>query len=207
MAELVSLDEVKAALGVNDNTQDYPLSLFIKRASTAVRNWTERDFGTANETETRSYEYDGSGYLDIDDASAVTELSITYAGFTRPLTADDWRAQPYEGPVYTYIVMPGQYGSASSAMGFRYNLDVYALEGRVLTLPLTVDVTATFGWPEVPEDVKQAVIWTVASFKSNPAPTVSQSIEGFSQSVGSAPLEAIPVRAKELLAAYQKVKV
>jgi hypothetical protein len=210
MPNLITRDELKAALGIPANqTADHPnLDRIIAASSAAVEVWTDRDFGASLVTEQRTYEYDGSGYLDIDDAAAVTAVTTSFAGTDSLVPSDLWRAQPYGAPVLTELLLPGFYGGVSPEMGFARNMDVLAREGRLQTLPLLVKVDATWGWPIVPEDVKQAVIWTAASMKEQPTPYVQESIEGYSRSTNiRAPSTSLPDRAKDLLAPYMRMNV
>lgn len=213
MADLMTLNELKDALGVDrtDTTDDVTLQSALTKASAAIVRYTERDFASPQVTETRKYQYDQCGFLDIDDATDITQVSITYPNTPDlVLTTDQWLAQPplsANNPVYDRLMVAFASPGVSPEMGFTYNLDVLYRERRWPGLqPTTVNVTATFGWPEVPEDVKQAVVWTASAFKDNPSPwiTTSQSIEGFTQSFSRANTveEAIPERAKDLLAPY-----
>lgn len=209
MPDLITLEELKAALGIPASmTADHDnLNRIIDAASAAVSVYTDRDFASPLVTEQRTFEYDGGGHLDIDDASAVTAVTTSFAGFDNLIPADLWRAQPYGSPVLNELLLPTVYGP-SPEMGFTRNFDVLYREGRFTTLPLLVKVDATWGWPVVPEDVKQAVIWTAASMKEQPTPYVQESIEGYSRSTNiRAPATALPDRAKDLLAPYMRINV
>jgi hypothetical protein len=153
----------------------------------------------------------------------VQSVALTYpGGIGNDVTLDatyQWRAMPYGRPVFHYLVLPMGFYGPSPEMGFMRNLDVAAREGR-LTGPLPlVKVGATWGWPEVPKDVKLATLWTMEDWGAGEAgPTtpgaVSEAIEGYSVSFGSRTgasremqLMGMPNRAKDLLSAYQKVYV
>lgn len=209
MAELVLLEELKNSLGVPDatTTKDALYQRCITAASTAVLNYTDRDFASASITEQRTYEWDGSGYVDIDDASDVDAVTLSSSGVDSVVPTDQWRAQPQAGPVYTYLILPTQYGFGSPEMGFNRNLDVYVAEHGIGYLPPLVKVDATWGWPIVPDDVKQAVIWTAAAMSENVTPFITESIDTYSRTVGNAPRVALPDRAKDLLAVYQRQQV
>lgn len=212
MADLITLADLKTALNVAagdvDPLRDARLQQAITQASAAVSTYADRNFGSSNVTETRNYEYDGSGYLDIDDASDITAVSFNWYNYTQVLdpALQLWRPEPYGYPVFTYLVLPTWHGQISPEMGFRQNLDVLWRERGLSTLPLTASVTGTWGWPTVPEDVKRAVIWTAASMSEEPGDMRSESIESYSYTRESSrtSLEsgAIPERAKDLLAPY-----
>ena len=206
------------------NTRDdAKYAALIPYASSVIRNYTGRNFAAPQVTETRSYRYDGSGTVDIDDATEITKVVLYWpsdpsiAEIELPLR--DWQAMPdidSDSMVHEYINLPGYTGGArtgSPEMGFTRNLDVYARERGFNTMPPYVRVTGTFGWPEVPGDVKIAAIWTVQEWLARPSgdALTSESIEGWSrawggkQGTGSA--LAIPARARDILASYAQVLV
>lgn len=206
---IITLDDLKTALGIplSNTTRDEQLTAAVNAASTAVLNYTDRDFGLGAVTEQRTYEYDGSGVLDIDDCTAVTAVTLSYDNADTVLPTDQWRAQPYGSGVITHILLPmGRYGG-SPEMGFTRNLDVYAREGYASLVPTLAKVDATFGWPTVPNDVKQATIWIAAAMAEDVRPFISETIEGYSRTVGPAPRQAIPARALDLLVPYQRFNV
>lgn len=205
---LIQLGELQTALGVApgdiDPTRDARYSQAIAGASAAIIKYTDRDFATATVTEQRSYEYDGSGFLDIDDCTAITDVTYSIAGFDSVIPADSWRAEPQRGEVYTYLILPQWGPRFSPEMGFNQNVDVLYREGRFVGLGALVKVTAAFGWTNVPEDVKRAAIWTAVAMADNPEPYISESIADYSHTSESRGLtdDAIPGRAKDLLAPY-----
>lgn len=206
---IISLDDLKTALGIplSNTTRDDQLNAAVNAASTAVLNYTDRDFGLGTATEQRTYEYDGSGVLDIDDCTAVTAVTLSYNGADTVLPPDQWNQQPYGSGIITHILLPmGRYGG-SPDMGFTRNLDVYAREGYTSLTPTLAKVDATFGWPQVPNDVKQAAIWIAAAMAEDVRPFISETIEGYSRTVGPAPRQAIPSRALDLLVPYQRFNV
>jgi hypothetical protein len=219
---LMTLDEFKARIGtpLTDTRKDVLYSLSLAAASAVILSYTDRDFGVAETTETREFEYDGSGYMDIDDAVDITAVAFTVPG-GQDITLDplQWSGQPHRSrrtPVYTQLILPtfGQhYFGSSPAMGFTRNLDLLAREGRLPgSIPSTVKVTGTFGWPEVPEDVKLAVVWTVQDWLAAPkaANLTAESIEGFSRAwgrIGGQESRAIPSRALDILAQYERISI
>lgn len=222
---LLTLADYKLAAGIpgSDVRKDDQITQLIAAASLAVRNYTERDFGVAAVTETRLYDYDGSGFIDVDDASVITDVEFVVPNSTNLVVdADAWYAGPTrrdDAPVFYYIVLPTSAGFAGSPeMGFERNLDVYVAEGRWRAWSRTAAVTGTWGWPTVPEDVKLATIWTIkewlATFTTSGGEGLtSEAIENYSRSWGSrstgqtAAAMAIPNRARDLLAQYTKVLI
>jgi hypothetical protein len=200
-ANLISWEYVKEALGHTDNAEQDKYEQAIEDASAAIRAYTDRDFATADETETRDYRYGGDGFLEVDDirAGSITEVRIDNA----PLGSGTYLAEPTNGPVYTWLELPAR--AHSPEMGFTRNEDKYV--ERFGRAPAVVSVTATFGWPEVPADVRRAALWTVMAFADNPNATISESIGTYSRTVANPNTAAIPSRAKDILDAYRRYKL
>lgn len=211
-ADLITLEELKVAMGMDlsETDQDQKLTKAIAAASTAVRRFADRSFGLPLTEGVRTYEYDSSGYLDIDDAGEIISVVFNLVSFKFPITTFYWRAEPQEGPPYTYLKIPHWAGVYSPEMGFTRNFDVIAKERGWPGLPPTVEVTAKWGWPEVPDDVRQAAIWTAAKFQEKPDQLVSESIANYSylsQTRTGGPAPAIPSQAQDLLAAYVRFQI
>ena len=211
MADLLTLAEYKALVGIDptDNRNDPQITALLPAASRAVRNYAERSFDIASgPASTRTFLYDGSGILDVDDFTTLTSISTdlgVVGGVPYDFSAQEYTAMPAEGEVYYWIVLYGGPVSPSPEMGFERNLDTLDLDGR----QPTISVTATWGWPAIPEDVKLAAAWTIQDTMRTPQGPTAESIEGFSRSwgVGTAAMQslAIPNRARDLLASYQRV--
>lgn len=218
MAPLISLAEYKAAQGISGSQDDTKILAALTYASAVILNYTMRDFGSPTVTEQRAFQYDTGTYIDIDDCTAITDVSLSIPGYTDlVLTADQWVAQPPrrdDSPVFYYLVIPAGIYGPSPLMGFSRNIDRLAAEGRWGWLPPMVKVTATWGWPVVPDDVKQAVVWTLEDWlnRQEGEGLTSESIETYSRSWGSRsgqmhPALAIPNRAADVLANYCKILV
>lgn len=222
MADLLTLVDLKARLDVDtaDTTHDAFYTKLIPAVSTSIINYTDRDFGASQVTEVRTFQYEGDGVLDIDDADTITAVAFVVPNSTDvPLDATyQYLPQPprtSRTPVFTYLLMPETWrGGYSTEMGFTRNLDVVARErGLPWALPTSVKVTATWGWPTVPEDVKQAAAWTVREWQSRNKDEglTSEAIEGYARSWGRGAVAsgslAIPNRARDILVNYQRVFV
>lgn len=209
MADLVTLLELKAIMGIDpaDTSKDDALNQAIKNASAAVRAYAERAFGAPEVNEARDYVYRYDGWLEIDDATAVS--SVVLDGVTldpaydysigpeRPVTPDAPR-------VYTWIELaPGFVQSPE--MGFKRNLDTLHLFGTRRRFAV-VTVTGTFGWPAgaVPASVKQAALWTAVEFVVLPEPFNQVTMGTYQATQPDAMAEAIPPRAKELLNPFRR---
>lgn len=221
-ADLLTLEEFRTIQGtdVTDTQDDAKWTMMLGFVSAVIRSFTERDFGAPIVTEDRVFAYDGSGYLDIDDAAAITAVVFNYpysADIT--ITTDQWSAQPQrrdDAQIYTYILLFGDLNiiPGSPEMGFERNLDVYARERGTYGLPRTATVSGTWGWAVIPDDVKMAAVWTMQEWVSRPSgdSLTAEAIEGWSRSWGtrtgvSATAMAIPARALDILSNYSKIDV
>lgn len=214
-SDLITLDRLLDALNkLQSDMEPQEIRKYqgaIKAASAAVRHYTDRDFtlNTSRTAKVRSFEYDESGYIDIDDAQTISNVTIVlpYNAPPHTLRTDQWQALPYEGPVYDNIIIysPMVYGGMSPEMGFTWNLDRY--DGPYGGPPPAVEVTAVWGWSEIPEDVQQATIWTAAAFAEDARQVTSESIEGFSRSMNLLAPTALPLRARDLLDQYKRIVV
>jgi hypothetical protein len=216
MANLISLAEYKSYSGLPSTATpiDAQITALLPLVTSAILAYTERDFGSPLITEDRLFEYDGSGYLDIDDAANVFSVEIQVPqGTPLALTVDEWVAMPTrrdDQPVYYYILMPGFSGGISGEMGFTRNLDVLLNQGRYRTRPLMVEVNAQWGWPVIPDAVKLAANWTMQDWlsRSSGEGLTSEAIEGYARSwargAGASEAMAIPPRARDLLALFWK---
>jgi hypothetical protein len=160
---LVDLTTFKTAIGESGTANDDRYQLALDAAIQAVLNFTDRDFDTAVVTETRDVEPPDLGnIIDIDDAVSVIDVD--------GLGGVNWRAGS-EGPaasagVFTYIEI-ASFRADSPLMGFTRNEDVFGFG-----FGNSIQVTADWGWPDVPADVVQAVIWATEDFAgdlSNPS--------------------------------------
>jgi hypothetical protein len=206
-SEIITLNQLKDSLGIpyTDTTKDIRLEQAISSASSAIRTYLDRDFGTALVTEQRSFIYDGSGVLEIDDCASGSITDVTI--LDRSLSEEEFRAQPFRrSPVNFWIELAPSRG-ISPEMGFTWGLDTYQLYANPIMDTLTVKVTANWGWPVIPDDIQQAAIYTAAAMAESPKPYMSQNYGSYSIQM-PAPFDcAIPERAQALLAPYQRLRL
>lgn len=219
MADIVTLNEVRTLLGYDpsNTTDDAKITGLIPAATIAIVNYAERDFSAPQTIEARTFEYDGSGWLDINDCTLVTSVEMVIPNAANiVLPSDTWTAKPHGGPIYNYISLLAPYSGINVAMGFKQNYDVLYAEGRLCTGTNIMQVTAQWGWPSVPTDVKLATAWTIQDWMTKPSSDglSSEAIEGWSRSWrgsggASNPFlaTAIPKKAQDLLAQYAVEKV
>jgi hypothetical protein len=161
---LLSLDEYKTLRQITDTNEvrDAQLELALDIADNAIEEETGRDFLSAPTTLTRKYRYNGSGVLDIDDASSITAVSLDGWDLDTDL---DVIAGPKRGPMFWWLefAFDGPLPNESrGVMGFTRNLDTRGAN-RYFTF---VEVTGTFGWADadIPKSVKQAAAWLVDEY-------------------------------------------
>ena len=154
MANYASLSELKAALRITDGVDDTRLNTILTTASRFVDQYCQRDFTVASGTATRDYVPSGRWEsLPIDDATSIVSVQIDEdldESYSTTLRAIDFQPEPVNRLsadndwVFTRLV-PIEDGYWPT------------WEGRA-----TVRVTATFGWPAVPDPVKVATILQAA---------------------------------------------
>jgi hypothetical protein len=149
MSNYATLAQVKAALRITDQIDDSLLNTSISAASRWIDGYTGRSFvnaaaGTAT--------YVPTGRMDdlaIDDVTSVTSIAIdenldgTFSTVLRPI---DFLLLPVNGrsggiPVPFYRVRPQEEGYWPTGYG-----------------RATVRVEGVFGWPAVPDAVREATI-------------------------------------------------
>lgn len=140
--------QVKAAVGIGtaDTADDAQITLALSAAESMIDGYCGRSFGTAGTAATtRVYAASVDDLVFIDDAAAVS-LVETYDGSAWTAWAsDDWQAEPLNSR---------QDGQAWPATSLRA-IDSYSFP---VTARANVRVTATWGWPSVPDPVEQAAI-------------------------------------------------
>jgi hypothetical protein len=216
MNPILSISEYKTAVGLplSDTSQDAKIEQAINFASTAIRNYTRRDFATAiTAATTRRYPYDGKGLVDVDDlvTGSVTAVAIVPWGTASGLVLnpDDFSVEPSDpgAEVQSWIELTPGLGVDPLGEGFLRNMDSFGAMDRVQGRRGYLDVTARFGWEDVPGDVKQAAIWTTAAFIENPKPFLSRSVAEVSVTYPNPTVDAIPLRAQALLDGYIKPRI
>ena len=145
-----TLAQVKSALRITDQIDDGLLNTAINSASRWVDGWCDRDFTVAAGTAVREYIPTGTYEpLMIDDCTEIVSVKIddnldrTFAVTLRDI---DFQAEPRNDFVYGLLlpitrIRPFEDGYWPTWRG-----------------QATVRVEATFGWPAVPEPIREATI-------------------------------------------------
>lgn len=212
---LTSLDRYKRHIGATTDDDDLKHVEALEDATAIALNQTDRDFGAEVVTEDRTFKYDGGGSLEIDDAQAVN--SVAYLPSGSLLTAGSWIARS-EGPssitAYSYLELP-PFSPISGEMGFTFNLDVVLAQYGRNFREIDVRVNADWGWPDVPDDIQRAIIWTAAHLENTTsyrqgalaAKSVAEVAESYvieQEARQQAPQEAIPPRALAIFEDYRR---
>jgi hypothetical protein len=144
-----SLSEFKSAIGITDSTDDTPLQSVLDATDALIDLYCDRKQGFGTATETRYYNADAWDYVLIDDLVSVTTLTTddladgTYS--TTWTAGTDYNLSPpnaaLDGWPYTQI-------DASVTYPKNFPYDIYR----------GVKVVGVFGWPAVPQAVKQAAL-------------------------------------------------
>lgn len=149
MGNYVALSELKDALGITGSTDDTFLNLAIDASETAIDDLCGRVFTAAGSATARTYR--AQPYLAVtDDISATTGLVIKTdtsgdGTFDTTWTATDYQLEPLND------LAKGRGVNTIRAVGS----EVFPVYGDGLA---GVEVTARWGWPAVPDPVKQATL-------------------------------------------------
>lgn len=207
--ELTTLAAVKTFLGILDTTQDAKLTASITAASVAIRSYTGRDFAAPIVTGTKTYAYDRSGWLDIDDCFNITAVSMDGSLLTNNSTytagPDRGFTTPDGGSIYNWLELIPWIGM-SPEMGFTRNLDMLWLYGGSFQNQYSaVAVTADFGWPVVPADVAQAAMIAATSFAAAANDLYNHiAISSYAVTKDPGTGQALSAQVKDLLSPYRR---
>ena len=165
----LTIADYQAATGSTDAAA---AQIAIDDAIAALATYTDRDFDSTPVTESRDYTYRGTGFLEIDDAAEVTEVSATFPIF-------QWYAHS-DGPagfdVVSWLELPildRRSMESMGQMGFTRNLDKFFTRGGSYPWEWTVTVTGTFGVTAVPNDVRRGLIYQAQEYEKAAASDAS----------------------------------
>ena len=148
-----TLADVKGALRIPsaDTIDDALLTTAINSASRQIDGVADRVF--YSEEAVRVYVPESSILVNTDDIQTVTTLETSSGdGFTVEIPSTDFQLEPLNGIAGG---IPGPFTRIRATGAFLFPV----FSQRSVNLDeATVRVTGTFGWPEVPDAVKQAAI-------------------------------------------------
>lgn len=168
----VQLQEFKSYLmgsGPNSNLtgQDDKLEEALASASREIDAYCDRQFNRTDDATPREYEPDGCDYVLVDDFHTVTDLVVKFdiagdGSFSRTLTSAEYELYPGNG------IVNGMTGWPFYKIRFLGGLRAptsYSGRSRV------IQVTARWGWAEVPAPVRAACrIMAAETWKLKDAP-------------------------------------
>jgi hypothetical protein len=132
-------DEVEASLELtNTNYAELDIARAVEAASRAVDNRCGRRFWLDAATSTRFYTPVSSAYLKIDDVNDSPAPVVTWGGSTKVVDTDFF----FISSSPNFGVSP--YGAIRPAVGM------------LTTGVRAISVTAKFGWPTIPPEIKAA---------------------------------------------------
>ena len=149
MGSYVALSELKSALGITSSTDDAFLTLAIGAAETAINDLCGRKFTADGSASARTYR--AQPYLCVtDDVSTLTGLVVKTdtngdGTFDTTWSSSDYQVEPLNN------LVKGRSVNNLRAVG-DYLFPVYG-DGLA-----SVEVTANWGWPAVPDPIEQATL-------------------------------------------------
>ena len=160
MGSYVALSELKSALGITGSTDDDFLNLAIDSAEESIDDLCGRVFTAAGSASARTYR--AQPYLAVtDDISTLTGLVVKTdtsgdGTFDTTWASTDIQAEPLNN------LVKGRSVNNLRAVG-SYTFPVYG-DGLA-----SVEVTADWGWPAVPDSIKQSALMLASRLYSRKA--------------------------------------
>ncbi len=157
MGDYVALSELKSALGITSSTDDAFLTLAIGAAETAINDLCGRKFTADGSASARTYR--AQPYICVsDDISTLTGLVVKTdtngdGTFDQTWASSDYQVEPLNN------LVKGRSVNNLRAVG-DYLFPVYG-DGLA-----SVEVTAKWGWPAVPDPIEQSTLMMAARFYS-----------------------------------------
>ncbi len=195
----VTLADVKKALRITDTIDDQILELSVEAASREIDGFTERQFFQTEAT--RLFIPRDSFTVEIDDLTTLVSLKTASIGkdFDITFKESDFQLEPLNS-------LAGGIPSPATRIRAVGDFVFPTFEpNNVNHYQATVQVTGTFGFPEIPTAVKQAaLLLTLRQFKRYDAPLGVAGIDdlGIAMRVGR-----IDPDVEKLLSPFRKVRM
>ena len=143
-----SLAELKAALRISDYIDDDALERAVEGASRRIDGVCDRRFYLDAVATARVYRPTSPWRVEIDDVASLTGFILKTDGDGDGVYEETWTASDYElGPLNALV--KGRPVNVIHGIG-----QLFPTETR----PAPVQVTALWGWPEVPHAIREATI-------------------------------------------------
>ena len=149
MGSYVALSELKSALGITVSTDDAFLNLAIDAAEQSINDLCGRKFTADGSASARTYR--AQPYICVtDDISTLTGLVVKTDTANDRVFDTTWSSSDYQVEPLNNLVK-GRSVNNLRAVG-SYTFPVYG-DGLA-----SVEVTAKWGWPAVPDPIEQATL-------------------------------------------------
>jgi len=189
MAALITVDELKTYLKVEDTTKDAFYTEVINSVSAAIDSYLHRQIAKTDFT--KIYDGDGSGKLDLGVRNIINITSIEIDGV---LVDSSYYA------VFTDIgiikMLTGEYSTRlrASSMVFPYGIQ-------------NIKVIFSAGYDPVPDDVKHACKMLCSYFLNRRGKEDKTSVSDTANNTATSFIAKIPADIKMLLNRYKNFKV
>ena len=187
----VELDELKAMLSIDDYIDDELLNGHIEAASRTVDDICHRVFSLADTATARTFFPDSGLLCTVDDIGSTSGLVVKI---------DDDLTGTFETTVTSYTSQPDNALAKSRPITRLLAYDVYWPQD----IRPTVEVTARWGWPSVPEPVKSATAILAGRLYKRADSLLG--VAGFGD-LGAIMLRAVDPDVKLMLQPYVRVAV
>jgi hypothetical protein len=161
---LCSVDDVKTALGIEDTIDDLSINLAVEASTAMIEQYCGRQFSQDATATARIYVATNPYLVHVDDISTTSGLIVKTdpgedGSFSQTWQTADYQLEPLNAK------MSGQtwpYHTIRAIRSLYFPMDY----NQAL-----VQITARWGWPSIPNAVKQAaIIQSITVFKSPDAP-------------------------------------
>lgn len=189
----ITLNLLKSSLSIEDNIDDEFLELAIESGSRQIDQACERQFFQASDT--RIYAPRDSFVTEIDDLVTLTTLKTSSDAdgvFDIEWDPKDYQLEPLNGIVG---------GIPSPTTQIRVTDEyLFVTDGG----EATVEVTGTFGWPEIPVQIQQATLILASRlFERRNSPL---GVAGFGD-LGAVRVSKIDADIDNLIGPFKKVRM
>lgn len=181
-----SLADLTAYLNLKSGTpNDLLMTWALASSSRQIERHCGRQFNQASSASARIYEPDDWEEVRVDDFFSLTDFGVVLdpggsGDFTEALDSTEYEVTPFNG---LFQGMPWPYTTIRSIGGLWFPKIEYRRRG-------TMQVTAQWGWPEIPDEIHQATLVMAAkAYRIKDAPLGQAGMSNF----GSGGTETSPV--------------
>lgn len=188
---LITLEDAKAYIGVEDDDRDEQIEGLIDAASEWIIDTAQQEFAPAGAAgETRRIEYRGGGVISVAPYSLRAVTAVVIDPTDQQVVPEAWqlRSAPKgrRGGVYNRIALSARYAATGHVAGVT-----------------TVDVTGTWGWAEPPKSIERACRRLVEMWFNAEIAFASDGYDGEPVRV---PM-GVPLDVKDLVESYRQTRI